>query len=232
MYRSPRFSRSAAVPGRTRLGAWRKSANAEGTSRKATIWTFSPSNRTKVPYAASHRRIALSSMASKTGARSPGEELMTPNTSAIAASRASASSRSAVRASSSRRSSVMVWLGSICVSSGIASPTSTRHTRRYPPSLRPASKSAQRDAQASLFRSLILLAPVPRDSCSASQPFGPGGATRLGTRGYSTTSSGTTRIARVMLKKFGEVAKTIWWIFWNCSSVPSPWITTRLCSSR
>ena len=38
----------------------------------------------KVPNAASQRRIAFSNIASNTGARSPGEELMTCNTSAVA----------------------------------------------------------------------------------------------------------------------------------------------------
>jgi hypothetical protein len=51
-----------------------------------------------IPKLASHSRVALSSMASNTGARSPGEELMTPNTSAVAvccsrASRVSVMSR-------------------------------------------------------------------------------------------------------------------------------------------
>ena len=51
-----------------------------------------------MPNAASHRRIAFSSIASNTGARSPGEALMTCNTSAVAvccssASRCSVSSR-------------------------------------------------------------------------------------------------------------------------------------------
>jgi hypothetical protein len=40
---------------------------------------------------ASHSRIAFSSMASNTGARSPGEELMTPSTSAVAVCCSSAS---------------------------------------------------------------------------------------------------------------------------------------------
>ena len=48
--------------------------------------------------AASHSRVAFSSIASNTGARSPGEELMTCNTSAVAvccskASRVSVKSR-------------------------------------------------------------------------------------------------------------------------------------------
>jgi len=52
----------------------------------------------KLPKAESHRRIAFSSIASNTGARSPGEELMTCNTSAVAiccskASRVSVNSR-------------------------------------------------------------------------------------------------------------------------------------------
>ena len=43
------------------------------------------------PKAASHRRIAFSSIASNTGARSPGEELMTCSTSAVAVCCSSAS---------------------------------------------------------------------------------------------------------------------------------------------
>ena len=50
-----------------------------------------------MPKAASHRRIAFSSIASNTGARSPGELLMTPNTSAVAVCWSSASVSSAVR---------------------------------------------------------------------------------------------------------------------------------------
>ena len=44
-----------------------------------------------MPNAASHSRIAFSSIASNTGARSPGEELMTCNTSAVAVCCSSAS---------------------------------------------------------------------------------------------------------------------------------------------
>ena len=44
-----------------------------------------------MPKAASHSRIAFSSIASNTGARSPGEELMTCNTSAVAVCCSSAS---------------------------------------------------------------------------------------------------------------------------------------------
>jgi len=57
------------------------------------------------PRAASHNRVAFSSIASNTGARSPDEVLMTCNTSVIAVccSRASCSSavKAAIRASSS-----------------------------------------------------------------------------------------------------------------------------------
>ena len=53
---------------------------------------------TRMPNAASHSRIAFSSIASNTGARLPGEALITCNTSAVAvccssASRCSVSSR-------------------------------------------------------------------------------------------------------------------------------------------
>src|SRR5438874_2930257 len=44
-----------------------------------------------MPKAASHSRIALSSIASNTGARLPGEEFMTPSTSAVAVCCSSAS---------------------------------------------------------------------------------------------------------------------------------------------
>jgi hypothetical protein len=57
-----------------------------------------------VPYIA-HPFAARSTIASNTGSTSPSDELMTPKTSAIAASRACASSRSAVRSSSRHRDS-------------------------------------------------------------------------------------------------------------------------------
>jgi len=56
----------------------------------------------RLPYVAPQSLCPLSRIASNTGARSPGEELMTWRISGIAAFRASPSSRSA-RASSSRR---------------------------------------------------------------------------------------------------------------------------------
>src|SRR4051812_39978353 len=71
------------------------------------------------PNAASHRLIAFSRIASNTGARSPGEELMTCNTSAVAVCCAKASSRSAVRSASSRRRSAMTRPASIVVSLAI-----------------------------------------------------------------------------------------------------------------
>src|SRR3954452_4296062 len=49
-----------------------------------------------MPKAASHNRVALSRTVSKTGARSPGEELMTCNTSAVAVCCSSASSSSSL----------------------------------------------------------------------------------------------------------------------------------------
>ena len=61
-----------------------------------------------------------------------------------------------------------------------------------------------------------------RKSVSAVGRSGPPRPYALQIFGYSMVSSGTTRMARVMLKKLGDVANTIWWIFWNCSSEPSP----------
>src|SRR6516225_3747641 len=74
------------------------SAKAAGAPRTATARTRSPSATINSPNAASQRCIAFSSRISKTGARSPGEELMTCNTSAVAvccsnASRVSVRSR-------------------------------------------------------------------------------------------------------------------------------------------
>ena len=51
----------------------------------------SPSNIQRVPCAPSQRRIAFSSIASNTGARLPGEALITCNTSAVAVCCSSAS---------------------------------------------------------------------------------------------------------------------------------------------
>ena len=62
-----------------------------GTPRIAAAWNRSPSIDRKVAEAAPHSRIAFSSIASNTGARSPGEELMTCNTSAVAVCCSSAS---------------------------------------------------------------------------------------------------------------------------------------------
>ena len=71
----------------------------------------SPSYIVKLPNAASHSRIAFSSIASNTGARSPGDELITCSTSAVAvccsnASRVSVrAERSPSRSPPERRSS-------------------------------------------------------------------------------------------------------------------------------
>ena len=65
-------------------GSRRSSTSSAGTPRSATARKSSPSKVKKVPKAASQRRIAFSSVASNTGARSPGEELMTCNTSEVA----------------------------------------------------------------------------------------------------------------------------------------------------
>src|SRR6516165_2744559 len=55
-----------------------------GSPRRARVWKHSPSKPTREPKAASQSRSAFSSIASNTGVRSPGEELMTCNTSAVA----------------------------------------------------------------------------------------------------------------------------------------------------
>src|SRR5215469_3675368 len=72
-------------------GVWRTlnprrscSAQSCGTPRIATPQKVSPSNRYSVPRVASQCVRAFSSIASKTGCSSPGEELMTCNTSAVA----------------------------------------------------------------------------------------------------------------------------------------------------
>ena len=63
------------------------SANAVGMARAAALWKRLPSNVLRNPKAASHNPVARSSIASKTGARSPGEELMTCKTWVVAVSR-------------------------------------------------------------------------------------------------------------------------------------------------
>ena len=77
---SPARSRLCAVPG-TRLGRTarrRYSANSCGTPRIAAVaQTTRRHTCHRMPNAASQSRIAFSSIASNTGARSPGEELMT-----------------------------------------------------------------------------------------------------------------------------------------------------------
>ena len=55
-----------------------------GTPNIAVAWKRSPSYVHKTPCAPLHSRVAFSSRASNTGARSPGDELMTCSTSAVA----------------------------------------------------------------------------------------------------------------------------------------------------
>ena len=90
----------------------KEKAKASGKLRFATARYVPPSNRASKPNAASQRCIAFSSIASNTGPRSPGDELMTCKTSAVAVCWSSASSRSAVRSSSLRRRSAMICQGS------------------------------------------------------------------------------------------------------------------------
>jgi hypothetical protein len=59
--------------------------------RYASRRKYSPSGVNRTPKATSHNRIAFSRIASNTGARSPGELLMTRNTSAVAVCCSSAS---------------------------------------------------------------------------------------------------------------------------------------------
>src|SRR6516164_91362 len=126
-----------------------------GSPCAAARWKRSPSQVRRTPKGASHSRVAFSSIALNTGARSPGEELMTCNTSAVAASRASASSRSAVLASSSRRSAATVWLRWVPVSSGIVFLSAfLHHLRRYAPVPHPASKSARSSRADPLLQTL------------------------------------------------------------------------------
>src|SRR5262249_12323311 len=68
------------------------------------------SNAQRVPIVDSHRRIAFSSMASKTGVRSPSEELMTCSTSEVAVCCSRASDSSRVRALTCRCRSVGIEL--------------------------------------------------------------------------------------------------------------------------
>jgi hypothetical protein len=94
---SPAKSREKIGPFAIETGFVRRnSAKAIGTPRDATVGASSPSVTIISPNAAPHSRIAFSSIASNTGARSPGEELITPNTSAVAICCSSASSRSAL----------------------------------------------------------------------------------------------------------------------------------------
>jgi hypothetical protein len=93
------------------------SVKATGAPRTATARTRSPSATINSPNDASQRRIAFSSIVSNTGARSPGEELMTWSTSAVAVCCANASSRSARDSSSLRCRSAMICQGSAAAAS-------------------------------------------------------------------------------------------------------------------
>ena len=84
--------------GRARLAAQRGRRYAADATRGTDCRHMSTGSE-----AASHRLIAFSSIASNTGLRSPGDELMTCNTSAVAVCCSRASSRSAVRSASRRR---------------------------------------------------------------------------------------------------------------------------------
>ena len=82
------------MPLRGRIGGCRAHEFGEGRGnalQRGQHGMRSPSKVRSTPNAASHSRIALSSIASNTGARSPGEELMTCNTSAVAVCCSSAS---------------------------------------------------------------------------------------------------------------------------------------------
>ncbi|MGH7121632.1 MAG: hypothetical protein ACREFP_22025 [Acetobacteraceae bacterium] len=83
------------------------SRNAGGTFREAPTRRTPPLITHRTPNAASHSRITFPSIASNTGAGSPGEALISCMISAIAACCASAASRSAVRAASSAASSAI-----------------------------------------------------------------------------------------------------------------------------
>src|ERR1700756_1456070 len=72
-------------PGVSRTGPCLSSHSTNsGSPRAATARPRSPSTLKTWPYAAPHRRNALSRIASNTGARLPGEALMTCKTSAVA----------------------------------------------------------------------------------------------------------------------------------------------------
>ena len=107
---------AAREPGGDSALAARKSS--PGEPRVATNSNRSPCHLPSAPKAASQRRSARSSIASNTGARSPGDALMIPSTSVVAVRRSNASSRSAVRSSSWPRRSAMISFGSANLMSG------------------------------------------------------------------------------------------------------------------
>ena len=99
-----------------------------------------------IPKLASHSRVAFSSIASNTGVRSPGEELMTRSTSVVAVSRCKDSSRSA-RASLSRRcNSALARLRSATSSSRGAVMCSPLQPRPYRSMLQPVPDASRRRA--------------------------------------------------------------------------------------
>ena len=90
---APHDSRPARLSGRQPEGILRRANREKAAVRHALrqrLKTFAVESPQDAE-AASHKRIAFSSIASNTGARSPGEELMTCNTSAVAVCCSSAS---------------------------------------------------------------------------------------------------------------------------------------------
>src|SRR5205823_923001 len=81
---SPRSICPTELSGGNRNARRPTSASAAGGPRSATERKSSPSQITNAPNEASQRVWAFSRITSKTGARSPGEELMTCNTWAVA----------------------------------------------------------------------------------------------------------------------------------------------------
>src|SRR5437868_10300646 len=65
------------------IGMRATSAYDLGAPCRAAAWSRSPSQSQRMPNAASHSCVAFPSIASNTGASSPGEELMTPSTPAV-----------------------------------------------------------------------------------------------------------------------------------------------------
>ena len=102
--------------------------------RTATARTYSPSKICKLPWTTPQRLCAFSSIASNTGARSPGEELMTCNTSAVAVCCSRACFSSALQASSCRRSWALALSSSatrLSIVAAIRSPHRAEHQRQY-----------------------------------------------------------------------------------------------------